>query len=439
MSPPPAPDEEPIRRIVARRAVRWVRREAATPAFGRLLALQACGAAGDALVALALAGSLFFSVPETTARTRVVWYLVATLAPLAVVAPVLWTVLDRHRAGLRATLALSAAGRAVLAWLLAPRLDTLLLFPLAFGILALSRAALVARGAIIPATAPDGRALVAANSSLAKMSALAGIVVIPLGLVLVRTVGVTWDVRLGALAYLAGALPALGLPAGRGPREPGQAMAARRGRRPVGVRQAVVATAGVRALVGFLAFHLAFALRREGLSSIGLGLLIGSAALGTLVGGVLAGRRSMLREEWLIVSSLGLASVAGIGVGVWFSIPLATALVFAFGVGSGASKVAFDSLVQRDTPEAARGWVFARFESALQLAWVAGALVPVALTIPLGPGIVAAGAGAAALAAIYAIGRLRAAAAVRARSGATGVLSPPPPPPEERRWRGPIR
>jgi hypothetical protein len=439
MSRPPAPDEEPIRTIVARRAVRWVRREAATRAFGRLLALQACGAAGDALVALALAGSLFFSVPETTARSRVVWYLVATLAPLAVVAPVLWTLLDRHRAGLRATLALSAVGRAAIAWLLADRLGTLLLFPLAFGLLALSRAALVARGAIIPAAAPPGRTLVATNSSLAKTSALAGIVAIPLGLALVRTVGPAWDVRLAAVVYLAGAAPALGLPASRAPRSPEEAVRARRGRRPVGVRQAVVAAAGVRALVGFLSFHLAFALRREGLSSIGLGALIASAALGTLLGGVLAGRRSMLREEWLIVASLVLAGVAGIAVGVWFSIPLATALVFAFGVGSGATKVAFDALVQRDTPEAARGWVFARYESALQLAWVVGAVVPVAVTIPLGTGVAAAGAAAAALAAIYGVGRMRTEASLRARRGAPDALSPPPRPRGERRWRGPIR
>jgi hypothetical protein len=404
-------DDDPLRTIVARRAARWLRREAATPAFGRMLLLQACGAAGDALVALALAGSLFFSVPETTARNRVVLYLVVTLAPLAVVAPLLPGVLDRYRGGLRAALVAAAAGRGLLAWLLGPRLDTLVLFPLAFAVLALSRAALVARGAILPTVAPAERTLVAANSSMAKVNVLAGIVAIPIGLVVVRVLGASAELTLAALVYLAGVVPAMRLPAARGRRDAVQPIAARGARRPLRVRQAVVATGGMRFLVGFLAFHLAFALRREDLSAIGLGLLIGSAALGSLLGGMMAGRpRRAVREEGIIIASLLASALAGVAVGLWFSIPLAALLVCAFGVASGASKVAFDSLVQRETHEAARGWVFARFESVLQLSWVAGALIPVAVAIPVGTGVIAAGAGSALLGLVYGVGRVRGAA-----------------------------
>jgi hypothetical protein len=391
-----------------RRTVRWASREAGSPAFGRLLVLQAGAAAGDALVALALAGSLFFSVPEPAARTRVVLYLLLTLAPLAIVAPVLARVLDRHRSGLRSALVISAAGRAALAWLLAPYLDSAWLFPLAFGVLVLSRAALIARGAILPAAAPEGRSFVSANSSLAKVSALAGMVIVPWGLALVFTFGPGAELRLAAVVYLAAALPAVRLPAGRGARAARQWMEARGDSRPVMVRRSIVATAGMRFLVGFLAFHLAFSLRRQSVGAIGLGLLIGSAALGSLLGGVLSGRlRRSVEEEGVITSSLAVAGGAGIGVGLWFSIPMAAALTFAFGVASGASKVAFDSLVQRRTPEAARGWVFARFEVGLQLSWVAGALIPVAVAIPVATGITAAGAAAGTLAAIHAAGRMR--------------------------------
>jgi hypothetical protein len=408
MSHTPGPDEEPLTRIAVRRTVRWAAREAGSPPFGRLLILQACVAAGDALVALALAGSLFFSVPEPTARTRVVAYLLLTVAPLAVVAPVLARILDRHRAGLRGALVVSAAGRAALAWLLATRLDTTFMLPLAFGILVSSRASLIARGAILPAAVPRGRSFVSANSSLAKVSALAGMVALPCGLALVRTLGPGSELRLATVAYLVGALPGVRLPGGRGAREQRQWMEARSGSRPVAVRRSIVATAGMRFLVGFLAFHLAFSLRRQALGAIGLGLLLGSAALGSLLGGVLSGRlRESVKEEGIIASSLGVASGAGIGVGLWFSIPLAAALTFAFGVASGASKVAFDSLVQRHTAEAARGWVFARFEVGLQLSWVAGALIPVAVAIPLATGITAAGAAAGMLAAVYAAGRMR--------------------------------
>jgi hypothetical protein len=38
----------------------------------------------------------------------------------------------------------------------------------------------------------------------------------------------------------------------------------------------------------------------------------------------------------------------------------------------------FDSLVQRDAPDAARGRAFARFETRFQLVWVVGAVVAVA-------------------------------------------------------------
>ena len=40
--------------------------------------------------------------------------------------------------------------------------------------------------------------------------------------------------------------------------------------------------------------------------------------------------------------------------------------------------MAFDSLVQRDGAEAARGRAFARFETRFQLAWVVGGVIAVA-------------------------------------------------------------
>jgi hypothetical protein len=50
-------------------------------------------------------------------------------------------------------------------------------------------------------------------------------------------------------------------------------------------------------------------------------------------------------------------------------------------MGASAGRLAFDSLVQRDAPDAARGRTFARFETRFQLAWVAGAFIPAALPI----------------------------------------------------------
>ena len=117
--------------------------------------------------------------------------------------------------------------------------------------------------------------------------------------------------------------------------------------------------------------------------------------------------RALAVRWWLPLAGLVVAAIAGVAVGLYFSLPTAGALVLAFGVAAGAAKVAFDSIVQRETPEAARGWAFARFESYLQLAWVAGALAPLAVSIPAGAGVLGAGAAAALLAILYTVGRHR--------------------------------
>jgi hypothetical protein len=399
---PGHPEEESLLRIAARRFGRWIERETGNTRFARLLFTHALGAAGDALVALALAGSLFFSVPEASARSRVVLYLALTVAPFSVVAPLLSAYLDRHRGGLRVTLAVANVGRGLLTWLMATRLDSLLLFPITFGILVLSRIALVTKAAALPVAVPEGRTFVDANASLSKFSALAGFVVVPIGLGLIRWPGERYEVLAAAILFGLAALPALGISGGRGRRKRAEVEAARGGPPPVAVRQALVAMAGIRALVGFLVFHLAFSLRREGLGSLGLGFLLGSAALGSLLGAVVAPRlRRGLREEGIIVVSLLIAVAASILAAFKFGVPAVAVLVGAFGITSGATKVAFDSIVQRDVNEAARGRAFARFEAGLQLSWVAGAMVPVLLSLASKTGAIIAGAGAGALAIVY--------------------------------------
>ena len=381
-----------------------------TPHLMRLLRYQATSAAGDALVALALAGSLFFSVPETTARGKVGLYLALTVAPFAVVAPLLARVLDRFRGSLRWALVAASVGRATLAWLLASRLDSLLLFPIAFGILMLSRATLVVRGALLPLVVEEHGSLVDANSALSRVAAVAGMVAMVPGLVLVRWPGPNVELLFCAAVFYLGAVPALRLPGGKGRRPRAESLGARAVGRSPALRQAVVVTAGMRFLVGYLVFHLAFALRREDIGSIGLGVLIGSAALGGLAGAVLAPRlRRRLREEGMLFAALVTAGLAGLIVGRWFSLVTAGALVFVFAVASGAAKVAFDSIIQRELPEGARGWMFARTESTLQLAWVAGAAAPLLIPIPSGPGVFAAGVIAQVLAILFIAGRRRAA------------------------------
>ena len=92
--------------------------------------------AGDALLAISLSDSVFFSVPVGQARLRVTAYLALTMLPLALAGPLIAPILDR--AGPRRSITFgAAAARAVLAMLLAPRLARNWLFPLALAILVL--------------------------------------------------------------------------------------------------------------------------------------------------------------------------------------------------------------------------------------------------------------------------------------------------------------
>ena len=50
---------------------------------------------------------------------------------------------------------------------------------------------------------------------------------------------------------------------------------------------------------------------------------------------------------------------------------------FAVGIGAAAGRLGFDSLLQRDGPDAVRGRAFARFETRFQLVWVIGGMLGV--------------------------------------------------------------
>ena len=83
--------------------------------LARLVELHAVHSAGDA----ALAVSLFFSDPTGQARGQVALFLLLTMAPFAVVAPLIGPLPDRFRHGRRGAIGATLALRAFLAWVLA--------------------------------------------------------------------------------------------------------------------------------------------------------------------------------------------------------------------------------------------------------------------------------------------------------------------------------
>src|SRR4051812_49906765 len=143
---------------VVRPAARRVRAAARADGAGssglsQLLGVHSLQAGGDALVAVALAGTLFFSVPLGQARGRVALYLVLTLLPFSFLVPVAGPLLDRLRHGRRNVLAATAGGRGLLTWVMAGATGGLGRYPPAPGVVVLARA--VGRGARPPL--PPGR------------------------------------------------------------------------------------------------------------------------------------------------------------------------------------------------------------------------------------------------------------------------------------------
>ena len=128
-------------------------------------------AAADAMIAVALAGSLFFLDPDS-ARPKIALYLLLTIAPFAIVTPLIGPLIDRISGGRRTMILITLLARATLATLLAMYIESLALFPIAFGILVFQKAYSVAKSAVVPKLVSSERDLVEANSKLALLSAV---------------------------------------------------------------------------------------------------------------------------------------------------------------------------------------------------------------------------------------------------------------------------
>ena len=107
--------------------------------FQRLARAHAALTATDAVIAVALAGSIFFSISPDAARQRVALYLALTMAPFAVVTPLIGPVIDRMPGGRRGMIIITGLGRLGLAVLIVRHIDTLWLFPEAFALLVLQK------------------------------------------------------------------------------------------------------------------------------------------------------------------------------------------------------------------------------------------------------------------------------------------------------------
>jgi len=368
--------------------------------FTRLSRVHTLVMGGDAAVAIALAGSLFFSISPDAARTQVARYLLLTMAPFAVIAPLLGPAIDRVAGGRRLMVVACAAGRVLVSLMMMFHLDSLLLFPEALVFLVLSKAHSVAKAALVPSVVNDQRELVEANS---KLSVLANVSAFAFGVPAAALGALAPEATLGfaALVFAAGTMAALRLPPTRvavaraSPAETAEL-------RGAGVILAATAMALLRACVGFFTFHVAFWFRKTGAPTWWFGVAVGFSAVGSLIGSAVAPTlRRVVREERILVGVLVLTAVAGLVTSLMASRTAAAVLALALGASAAAGKLAFDSIVQRDAPDANQGRAFARFETRFQLAWVLAGFVPVVVRVPGALGFLLVGAGSAVAAVTY--------------------------------------
>ncbi|MFJ9181039.1 MFS transporter [Streptomyces sp. NPDC102360] len=373
--------------------------------LGKLIELHAVNGAGDVMITVALASTVFFSVPTDEARGRVALYLAITMAPFTLLAPVIGPLLDRLPHGRRAAMAASMLARALLALVLAGAVagGGLQLYPAALGVLVASKAYGVVRSAVVPRLLPPRFSLVKANSRVTLGGLLATGAAAPVGAGL-QALGPRWPLYGAFVLYVCGAFLSYSMPhkvdSARGEskallaadEEHLHGPAKKRGQRRPGLRtvgpavtHALAANATLRCLSGFLIFFLAFLLREHPLpgqsAAVSLALVGVSAgagnALGTAVGAWLKARA----PEVIIVTVL--AVVLGVAVlsALFFSALMTACLGAVAGFAQALAKLSLDATLQRDVPEAVRTSAFARSETLLQMAWVVGGAIGIVLPL----------------------------------------------------------
>jgi len=347
-------------------------------------------AAGDALMAIALAGSIFFTIPIGQARVRVALYLALTMAPLAVAAPILVPLLDR--AGPRRVISAAAGGgRAACALYAAAHFDSLALFPAVFLALVLSRVHAVTRNGLVAAYAGDPQSLIPANAKLGRVGAVAiSLVAIP-GALALKFGGAPLVLIVAAVVYATSCLLNVRLPRPTPPRAApdngGRTAVSSRGR-IASLTTPAAATACLRGAQGFLMLLLAFSLREADKPAYWLGAMLLAGVIGGFVGDLMGPKlKPGTQEEGVVVGALVLAGASAAFALTEYSLPTLCLFTFLAGAATEIGRLAFQSLMQREAPGGVTGRVFVRYEVLFQLAWVAGAFIPAMFPIPFRLGV----------------------------------------------------
>lgn len=375
----------------------------------------------DAAMGVALANTLFFAAASGESKSKVALYLLITIAPFAVIAPLIGPALDKLQHGRRVALAGSFALRTVLALLLIANFDGAtgsyppwILYPCALGMMVLSKSFSVLRSAMTPRVLPPTIDLVRVNSRLTTFGLLGGttlgggiaaaaeylfgLIHFPGSLYVVLAVsvaGAALSMRIPKWVEVTeGEVPATlsyHAPTEKIRRQPG----GKTPRQPLG-RNIITSLWGnctMKVLVGFLFLYPAFVAKSHDAGAWDqlkiLGLIGAAAGVGTFGGNVASSRIKLGNPARLVVRSTVIVTAAALAAAVAGNLLMAAVTALITSAASAISKASLDASLQDDLPEESRASAFGRSESVLQLAWVIGGAIGVLIYTDLWVGFTA--------------------------------------------------
>ncbi len=378
----------------------------------------------DAAMAVALANTLFFAAAAAESKSKVALYLLITIAPFAVIAPLIGPALDRLQHGRRVALALSFGMRTLLAVLLIANYDgatgsfpSWVLYPCALGMMVLSKSFSVLRSAVTPRVMPPTIDLVRVNSRLTMFGLLGGTIVgggVAAGFeyALTRTLGLPGALFVLVAVSLGGAWLSMRIPRwvevteGEVPttlsyHDHGNVLrrwhtqATGSLRQPLG-RNIITSLWGnctIKAMVGFLFLYPAFVAKSHEASSWEqlaiLGLIGAAAGVGNFAGNFTAARLKLGRPSVLVVRCTVAVTVMALATALTGNLLVAAAATLVTSGSTAIAKASLDASLQDDLPEESRASAFGRSESLLQLAWVLGGALGVLVYTDLWVGFTA--------------------------------------------------
>ena len=382
----------------------------------------------DAAMAVALANTLFFAAASGESKSKVALYLLITIAPFAVIAPLIGPALDRLQHGRRVALALSFALRTALAVLLIMNYDgatgsypSMVLYPCALAMMVLSKSFSVLRSAVTPRVMPPTIDLVRVNSRLTVFGLLGGTIAggaiaggvefvcthlfkLPGALFVVVAVtiaGALLSMRIPRwVEVTAGEVPAtLSYRNDSGPPRRGWPEEVKKVggtlRQPLG-RNIITSLWGnctIKVMVGFLFLYPAFvakAHQSNGWAQLAMLGMIGAAAgIGNFAGNFTSARLKLGRPAVLVVRCTVAVCAVALAASVAGTLPAAVIATLVTSGSSAIAKASLDASLQNDLPEESRASGFGRSESTLQLAWVLGGALGVLVYTELWVGFTA--------------------------------------------------